>query len=59
MANHFIIESPVKKIEKFAEEYDMLKLASARKSLEENLIKDDAEESNAHLSNDDEEVNEK
>ena len=54
MANHFIIESPVKKIEKFAEEYDMLKLASARKSLEENLIKDDAEESNAHLSNDDE-----
>ena len=59
--DHFNIQSQggdrANQIELLVEEEDMPQIARARQSLEENLIKDDADESNAHLSNDEDEVN--
>ena len=70
MADHFNNFSPekVNTVELLVEEEeDTPRIVRARKSLEENLIKDDemiikqayndADESNAHLSNDEDEVN--
>ena len=56
MADHFNIQSPSRD-QLLVEEDDMPLIARARQSLQDNLIKDDADESNAHLSNDDDEVN--
>ena len=59
MVDHFNNFSPEKvhTVDMLVEEEDTPRIVRARKSLEENLIKDDADESNAHLSNDEDEVN--